>query len=106
MAESTISQTEVLDSPVPLSPENLVCSPTPVVSENKSQDFGAQSVAKPLDEHVSGETEAGSMAVSLTMSKQLFEGDLPEGTGLVSCILNAGAELMAVQNLASLRGVD
>uniref|UniRef100_M1DKJ2 Uncharacterized protein n=1 Tax=Solanum tuberosum TaxID=4113 RepID=M1DKJ2_SOLTU len=66
MAESTISQTEVLDSPVPLSPENLVCSPTLVVSENKFQDFAAQSVAKPLDKHIYEETEAGSMAVSET----------------------------------------
>ncbi|KAH0639680.1 hypothetical protein KY285_036266 [Solanum tuberosum] len=33
MAESTTPQTEVLPFSVPLSPENLVCSPTLVVSE-------------------------------------------------------------------------
>uniref|UniRef100_M1DLZ2 Uncharacterized protein n=1 Tax=Solanum tuberosum TaxID=4113 RepID=M1DLZ2_SOLTU len=41
MAESTTPQTEVLPSSVPLPPENLVYSPTLVISENKSQDFDA-----------------------------------------------------------------
>ncbi|KAH0729164.1 hypothetical protein KY289_000352 [Solanum tuberosum] len=50
MAESTTPQTEVLPSSVLLPPENLVYSPTLVVSENKSQDFGAHLVEKPLDE--------------------------------------------------------
>ncbi|KAG5612423.1 hypothetical protein H5410_023704 [Solanum commersonii] len=106
MAKSTTPQTEVLPFSVPLSLENLVCSLTLVVSKNKSQDFGAYLVEKPLDEHVYEETKAGSMAVSLTMLERLFEGDLPEETSPVSCILNVGAELVAVQSLASLRGVD
>ncbi|KAG5584669.1 hypothetical protein H5410_045103 [Solanum commersonii] len=104
MAESTTSQTEVLGSPIFLSPDNLVCSPTLVESRNKSQDSGAQSVAKPLDDLVSEVTKTGSMAVSSTMSERLFEGDLPEGTGPASYILTVGAELVAVQSLASLRG--
>ncbi|KAH0729399.1 hypothetical protein KY289_000587 [Solanum tuberosum] len=48
--------------------------------------------------------EVGSMAISSTMSERLFEGDLPEGKGPKSCILVVGAELVAVQSLASLRG--
>ncbi|KAG5568825.1 hypothetical protein H5410_064157 [Solanum commersonii] len=72
----------------------------------QTEDFGAYSVEKPLDEHVFEEMEVVSMAVSSTMSERLFEGDLPEGTGQMSCILNAGAKLVAVQSLASLRGVD
>ncbi|KAG5579768.1 hypothetical protein H5410_050395 [Solanum commersonii] len=43
------------------------------------------------------------MAVLSTISERLFEGDLPEGRGPESCILAAGAELVAVQSLASLR---
>ncbi|KAH0665680.1 hypothetical protein KY285_026886 [Solanum tuberosum] len=103
MAESFTPQTGVVASPVLLSDDMLVCSPTLVLSGEKSQNSEAQSVAKPDVELIFEETEVGSLAVSSTMSERLFEGDLPEGKGPESCILAVGAELMAVQSLASLR---
>ncbi|KAH0633618.1 hypothetical protein KY284_036404 [Solanum tuberosum] len=47
--------------------------------------------------------EVVSRAVSSIMSERLFEGDFPEGRGPESSILAAGAELVAIQSLASLR---
>ncbi|KAG5629860.1 hypothetical protein H5410_001577 [Solanum commersonii] len=44
------------------------------------------------------------MTMASTISEKLFEGDLPEGKGPDSCILTAGAELVVVQSLASLKG--
>ncbi|KAG5581448.1 hypothetical protein H5410_052075 [Solanum commersonii] len=82
----------------------LVCTPTLVLSGGKSQKSEAQSVTKPGTELFSQEIEVGSMALSSTISEKLFEGDLLEGKGLDSCILTAGAELVDVQSLASLRG--
>ncbi|KAG5582200.1 hypothetical protein H5410_052827 [Solanum commersonii] len=52
----------------------------------------------------SEEVLVGSMVVSSTISERLFDGDLPEEKGPDSCILTAGAELVIVQSLASLRG--
>ena len=37
------------------------------------------------------------------MSERFFEGDLHDGKGQESCILTAGAELVAIKSLASLR---
>ncbi|KAH0743137.1 hypothetical protein KY290_031130 [Solanum tuberosum] len=61
-------------------------------------------MTKPGAEFFSEEIEVGSMDVSSTISEKLFEGDLPEGKGPDSCILTAGAELVVVQSLVSLRG--
>ncbi|KAH0761721.1 hypothetical protein KY290_017794 [Solanum tuberosum] len=104
MDESFSPQTEITASLVPSSDEVLVCSPTLVFSGDKSQNSEAQSVAKPSAELLSEETEVESLAVSSTISERLFEGGLPAKKGLNSCILTAGAELVYVQSLASLRG--
>ncbi|KAG5621717.1 hypothetical protein H5410_006935 [Solanum commersonii] len=64
-----------------------------------------QSVAKTGAKLFSEEIEVGLMAVSSTMSERLFEGDLPKGRGPDSCILTAGAELVVVQSLASLKEI-
>uniref|UniRef100_M1DBX0 Uncharacterized protein n=1 Tax=Solanum tuberosum TaxID=4113 RepID=M1DBX0_SOLTU len=102
--ESIIPSATILASPV-LYPENiLVCSPTLVLSGNKSQNSEAQSVAKPNVGLHSEEIDVGSMAVSSTISERMFEGDLSEGKGHESCILIAGVELVAVQSLALLKG--
>jgi len=61
-------------------------------------------VSKPNEGLPTEEIDIGSMAVSSTISERLFERDLPEGKGPESCILTAGAELVAVQSLAPLRG--
>ncbi|KAG5600433.1 hypothetical protein H5410_031803 [Solanum commersonii] len=71
----------------------LVCSHTLVLSSDKSPNSEAHSVSKPNE---------GFLRKKLTL--RLFEGDLPEGKGPESCILTAGAELMAVQSIDSLRG--
>ncbi|KAG5628682.1 hypothetical protein H5410_000399 [Solanum commersonii] len=106
MAESFTPQTEVVASHVSLSDEVLVCSPTLVLSGDKSQNSEAQFVAKPGAELFSEETEVGSLAVSSTISERLFEGDLPEGRGPDSCILTAGvphgSQLVFDQTLISL----
>ncbi|KAH0686205.1 hypothetical protein KY289_016970 [Solanum tuberosum] len=102
--ESFSPQTEITASHVPSSDEVLVCSPTLVLSGDKSQNSEAQSVAKPSAELLYEEIEVGSLAVSSTIFERLFEGDLPEGKGPDSCILTAGAKLVFVQSLASLRG--
>ncbi|KAG5631154.1 hypothetical protein H5410_002871 [Solanum commersonii] len=104
MAESITPQTEVVASLVVPSDEALVCSPTLVLFGEKSQNSEGKFVAKPDAELIFEETEVGSLAVSSTISEKLFEGDLFEGKGPESCILSAGAELVAVQSLASLRG--
>ncbi|KAG5604560.1 hypothetical protein H5410_026052 [Solanum commersonii] len=97
MDESFTPQTEVTAFLVPLSDEVLVCSPTLVLSGDKSHNSEAQSVAKPSAELLYEETES-------TISERLFEGHLLEGKGPDSCILTVGAELVVVQSLASLRG--
>ncbi|KAG5575633.1 hypothetical protein H5410_055767 [Solanum commersonii] len=104
MDKSTTHQTEVITSPVSLSDEGLVFSPTLVLSGDKSQNSEAQYLAKPGAELISEETEVGPMDVSPTIFERLFEGDLPERKGPESCILTAGAKLVVVQSLASLRG--
>ncbi|KAG5593607.1 hypothetical protein H5410_034839 [Solanum commersonii] len=78
--------------------------PTLVLFGNKSQILEAQSVVKPNVGPSSEEIDVGSMGLSSTISERLFEGDLPEGKCHESCILTAGAELVAVQSLDSLRG--
>ncbi|KAG5611031.1 hypothetical protein H5410_022312 [Solanum commersonii] len=80
MDESISPATDILVCPVLYSGNMLVCSPTLVLSSDKSPNLEAQSVSKPN------------------------EGDLPEGKGPESCILTAGAELVAIQSLAALRG--
>ncbi|KAH0670592.1 hypothetical protein KY285_024855 [Solanum tuberosum] len=104
MADSVTPQTEVVSSPVSPSDKALVCTPTLVLSGDKSHKSEAQSMTKPGAELFSEEIEVGSMAVSSTISEKLFEGDLLEGKGPDSCILTARAELVVVQSLASLRG--
>ncbi|KAG5606448.1 hypothetical protein H5410_027940 [Solanum commersonii] len=74
-SESITPHTEVVASPTLPSGEILPCSPTLVL-------YG----------------------VSSTMSGRLFDRGLLEGKGPESNILVAGAELVAVQSLASLRG--
>ncbi|KAH0696319.1 hypothetical protein KY290_013679 [Solanum tuberosum] len=98
--ESTTPLTEIVASPILLSEEILPCSPTLVLSHDKSQSSEAQSIAK-LGNDVS--TKVASRDVSLIMSERFFEGDLLEGRGPESNILAAGAELVVAQSLASLR---
>ncbi|KAG5571903.1 hypothetical protein H5410_061669 [Solanum commersonii] len=102
--ESTTLLTEVVVSPALPAGEILPCSPTLVLSCDKSQNLVAQSIVKPSVEPTTKEVEVVSRAVSSTMSEQLLEGDLPEGRGLESSILVAGVELVVVQSLALLRG--
>ncbi|KAG5605122.1 hypothetical protein H5410_026614 [Solanum commersonii] len=91
--DESISPTiDILVSRVLHSGNTLVCSPTLVFSSDKSPNSEAQSMANPNGGLSTEEIDIGSMA------------DLPEGKGLESCILTAGAELVAVQSLASLRG--
>ncbi|KAH0705918.1 hypothetical protein KY289_010994 [Solanum tuberosum] len=104
MTESVTPQAKVVSSHISPSDKVLVCTPTLVLSGDKSQKSEAQSVTKPGAELFSEEIEVGSMVVLSTISKKLFEGDLPEGKGPDSCILTARAELVIVQSLASLRG--
>ncbi|KAH0702469.1 hypothetical protein KY285_016747 [Solanum tuberosum] len=94
----------ILVSPVLHSGNTLVSSPTMVLSSEKSQILEAQSVVKPNEGPFSEETNIGSMGVSSTISERAFEGDLPEGKSPESCTPTSGAELVAVQSLASLRG--
>uniref|UniRef100_M1CET3 Uncharacterized protein n=1 Tax=Solanum tuberosum TaxID=4113 RepID=M1CET3_SOLTU len=75
-----------------------------VLSSEKSRILEAQSVVKPNEGPFTEETNIGSMGVSSTISERAFEGDLPEGKSPESCTPTAGAELVAVQSLASLRG--
>ncbi|KAH0639108.1 hypothetical protein KY290_036402 [Solanum tuberosum] len=91
-------------SPPLNSREILPCSPTLVLSGEKSQNSEAQSVVKPSLETTTEDLKVVSRAVSSTMSEQLFEGDLPEGKGTKSNILTTAEELVVVQILASLRG--
>uniref|UniRef100_M1DA46 Uncharacterized protein n=1 Tax=Solanum tuberosum TaxID=4113 RepID=M1DA46_SOLTU len=58
MVESITPQTEVVASPVSHSDKVLVCSPTLVLSDEKSRSSEAQSVAKPSAEPFSEETES------------------------------------------------
>ncbi|KAH0635784.1 hypothetical protein KY289_035699 [Solanum tuberosum] len=104
MDESISPVGDILVSPVRPSENLLVCSPTLVLSGDKSPNSEAQSVAKPNEGLFAEETNIGSLEVSSTISERVFEEDLPEGKGPESCILTAGAELVAVQSLASLRG--
>ncbi|KAH0765343.1 hypothetical protein KY285_001214 [Solanum tuberosum] len=104
MDESISPAADILVSHVRHSENMLVCSPTLVLSGDKSPNSEAQSVAKPNEGLFTEETNIGSLEVSSTISERVFEGDLPEGKGPESCILNAGAELVVVQSLASLRG--
>ncbi|KAH0667681.1 hypothetical protein KY285_028887 [Solanum tuberosum] len=102
--ESITPLTEVVVSPELPFGEILPCSPTLVLSCDKSQNSEAQSVVKPSVEPTTEEVEVASRAVSSIMSERLFEGDLAEGRGPESNILATGAELVAIQSLASLRG--
>ncbi|KAG5576190.1 hypothetical protein H5410_056324 [Solanum commersonii] len=102
--ESTTHLTKVVVSPVLPSGEILPCSPTLVLSCDKSQNSKAQCVMKPNVKPLTKEVEMASRAVSSIMSKRLFEGDFPEERGPESNILAAGVELVVVQSLASLRG--
>lgn len=100
--ESITPHIEVVASPAPQSGEVLPCSPTLVLSGEKSQNSEVQSVVKPSGDLSAKEVEVASRVVSSTMSKRLFDEDLP-GKGPESNILAAAAELVAVQSLASLR---
>ncbi|KAH0650083.1 hypothetical protein KY284_029995 [Solanum tuberosum] len=104
MDESITPSVDILAFSVLYSENILVCSPTLVLSGNKSQNSEVQSVAKLNVGLPSEEIDIGYMAVSSTISERLFERDLLEGKGLELCILISGAELVAVQSLASLRG--
>ncbi|KAG5572405.1 hypothetical protein H5410_062171 [Solanum commersonii] len=104
MDESISPAADILVCPVLHSENMLVCSPTLVLSSDKSPNSEAQSVSKPNEGLPKEEIDIGSMVVSSTISERLFEGDLPKGKGPKSCILTAGAKLVAVQSLASLRG--
>ncbi|KAG5599308.1 hypothetical protein H5410_030678, partial [Solanum commersonii] len=90
--ESITPPTEVVAYPLLNFGEILPCSPILVLSGKESQNFESQSVVKPSLETPSEELEVISRVVSSTMSKRLFERDLPEGK-----------ELVAAQILASLR---
>ncbi|KAH0679519.1 hypothetical protein KY284_020604 [Solanum tuberosum] len=81
--ESITLHTEMVASPAHPSGENLLFSHILVLSE---------------------EVVVVSKVVSSTMSKRLFDGDLPERKGPKSNILAVAAELVVVQSLASLRG--
>uniref|UniRef100_M0ZPZ6 Transferase, transferring glycosyl groups n=1 Tax=Solanum tuberosum TaxID=4113 RepID=M0ZPZ6_SOLTU len=63
MDESFTPQTELVASHIPSSDKVLVCTPTLVLSGNKSQKSEAQSVTKPGAELFSEEIEVGQMAV-------------------------------------------
>ncbi|KAH0665458.1 hypothetical protein KY290_027691 [Solanum tuberosum] len=104
MDESISPVGDILVSPIRPSENLLGCSPTLVLSGDKSPNSEAQSVTKPNQGLFTEETNIGSLEVSPTISERVFEGDLPEGQGPKSCILTAGAELVVVQSLASLRG--
>ncbi|KAH0669627.1 hypothetical protein KY285_023794 [Solanum tuberosum] len=104
MDESITPPADILVSPVLHFGNVLVCTPTLVLSGDKSPNSEAQSMAKPNVGLPMEEIDVGSMAVSSTISERLFEGDLPEGKGPESYILTTGAELVAFQSLASLRG--
>ncbi|KAG5596352.1 hypothetical protein H5410_037584 [Solanum commersonii] len=104
MDESISPAADILVSPVLHSGKMLVCSPTLVLSGDKSPNSEAQSMAKPNEGLFTKETNSDSLEVSSTISERVFERDLPEGKGPESYILTAGAELMVVQSLASLRG--
>ncbi|KAH0644973.1 hypothetical protein KY284_032857 [Solanum tuberosum] len=104
MDESISLVADILVSPVRLSENLLVCSPTLVLSGDKSPNSEAQSVAKPNEGLFTEETNIGSLEVSSTIFERVFEGDLPEEKGPESCILTAGVELVVVQSSASLRG--
>ncbi|KAH0642262.1 hypothetical protein KY289_033236 [Solanum tuberosum] len=104
MDESISPVGDILVSPVRTFGNLLVCSHTLVLSGDKSPNSEAQSVAKPNEGLFTEETNIGSLEVPSTISERVFEGDLPEGKGPESCILTAGAELVVVQSLASLRG--
>ncbi|KAG5620861.1 hypothetical protein H5410_006079, partial [Solanum commersonii] len=93
MDESITPLTEVMASYMFPSEDILACSPTLVLSGEKSQNLKAQYVAKPSVKPLSKEIEVGSMAISSTMFERLLEGDLTGGKGPESCILAAGAEL-------------
>ncbi|KAG5580367.1 hypothetical protein H5410_050994 [Solanum commersonii] len=84
--------------------EIMPCSPTLVLSSDKSQNLEAHSFVKPSVERPTEEIEVASRAVSSIMSKRLFERDLAEGRGLESKILATGERLVALQSLGSLRG--
>ncbi|KAH0764838.1 hypothetical protein KY285_000709 [Solanum tuberosum] len=101
--ESNTPHTVVVASPALQFGEILPCSPTLVLSGDKSLNFEAQSVVNPSIELSTEEVEVASRAMSSAMSGRLFEGDLPEGKGPKSNILAAVEELVVVQNLASLR---
>ncbi|KAG5620802.1 hypothetical protein H5410_006020 [Solanum commersonii] len=95
-----VGETDKSTTPILPSEEILPCSPTLVLSHDKSQNSEAQSIAK-LGDDLS--TEVAFRAVSSIMSERFFEGDLPEGRGPESNILAAGAEMVAAQSLASIR---
>ncbi|KAH0644900.1 hypothetical protein KY284_032784 [Solanum tuberosum] len=104
MDESFTPHTEVVASRNFPYGEILPCSPTLVLSGDKSQNLEAQSVIKPSADPPTEELEVLSRGVSSIMFERLFDGDLLEGKGPESNILTAGAELVDVQSLASLRG--
>ncbi|KAH0669648.1 hypothetical protein KY285_025488 [Solanum tuberosum] len=102
--ESITPHIEVVASFTLPSGEILPCSPTLVLSGEKSQNSEAESIIKQGVDPPTKKVEVLSREVFSTMSGRLFDGDLPEGKGPESNILAAGAELVAVQSLASLRG--
>uniref|UniRef100_M1DF66 Uncharacterized protein n=1 Tax=Solanum tuberosum TaxID=4113 RepID=M1DF66_SOLTU len=102
--EFIIPLAKVVDSHVLPFEENFPCSPTLVLSCDKSQNSEAQSIAKPIDEPSAEEVEVASRGVSSTMSERFFEGDFPEGRGPESNILAIRAKLVATQSLTSLQG--
>ncbi|KAH0743061.1 hypothetical protein KY290_031054 [Solanum tuberosum] len=102
--ESTTPHTDVVASPILNSEEILSFSPTLALSGKESKNSEAHSVVKPTTATPTEDLEIVSRVVSSTMSKNLFEGDLPDDKGPESIILAAAEESVVVQSLASLRG--
>ncbi|KAG5581470.1 hypothetical protein H5410_052097 [Solanum commersonii] len=89
---------DIFVSPVLHSENMLVCSPTLVLSSDKSPNSEARSVAKHNEGLFTKETNIGSLEVSSTISERVFEEDLHEGEGPESCVLTAGAELYELES--------
>ncbi|KAG5585395.1 hypothetical protein H5410_045829 [Solanum commersonii] len=94
IADSITPHIEVIASLALNFREIFSCSPTLVLSDKKSQNYEAQSVVKPSLETTIEDLEVVFRVVSSTMSKRLFEGDLPEGKGTKSNILTTAEELV------------
>ncbi|XP_049391511.1 uncharacterized protein LOC125855900 [Solanum stenotomum] len=70
--ESTTPFTEAVTSPAVPSEEILPCSPTLILSDKKSQNSEAQSVAKVVEGPSTEEVDVASRGVSSAMSERFF----------------------------------